>query len=175
MKEAMRNVFAFLAAAIAPAAVILVPYTVDLLADGAADSDPYAWERFSRVAVLIVGTSLLYVVVLGMPAFLLLRWRKAIYWWSATAVGFLLGCLPVAFSLWPEDSDLRTSASHWDGEKMVQMVVDGVPTFAGWVSYAKAVAAMGAFGAVGGLAFWIVWRALRPDKLIAGEVRNASV
>lgn len=160
----MRNVFAFLAAAIAPAALILVPYVLDLVVTGAADSDPYAWERFNRIAFLVAGTSFLYVVVLGIPAFLLLRWGKAIYWWSATAVGFLLGCVPVAFSLWPADADLQTRASHWDGEKMVQTVVDGVPTLAGWVSYAKSVVLMGAFGAVGGLAFWLIWWVMRPNK-----------
>lgn len=162
MKAALRTFFAFLAAAIAPAALILVPFAVDLVAAGAADSDPYAWERFNRVAVLVAGTSFLYVVVLGIPAFLLLRWRKAIRWWSATVVGFLLGCLPVAFSLWPVDADLRTTQSHWDGGKMVQTVVDGVPTLAGWLSYANAVAGMGAFGTVGGLAFWVVWPVMRP-------------
>lgn len=45
---------------------------------------------------------------------------------------------------------------------MVQTVVDGVPTLAGWLSYANAVAGMGAFGTVGGLAFWVVWRVMRP-------------
>lgn len=173
MKTAMRNLFAFLAAAVAPAAVILVPYAADLVLAETASSDPHAWERFNRVAVLVAGTSLLYVVVLGIPAFLLLHWRKAIRWWSATAVGFFLGCLPVAFSLWPADADLQTTASHWDGEKMVQTVVDGVPTLAGWVSYAKAVAGMGAFGAVGGLAFWVVWRAMRPNKPMHATYEDA--
>jgi hypothetical protein len=100
-----------------------------------------------------------------MPAFLIMRWRDAIRWWSTIAVGFVLACLPVAVSLWPtDDSDLQTTAAHWDGEKMVATVIEGVPTVAGWISYLQAVAIMGVFGAIGGLAFWLVWMGLRSNK-----------
>jgi hypothetical protein len=42
---------------------------------------------------------------------------------------------------------------------MVQTMIDEVPTFGGWIAYVKGVPFMGAYGAVGGLGFWLVWRA----------------
>jgi hypothetical protein len=44
---------------------------------------------------------------------------------------------------------------------MVQTMINGVPTVAGWISYIEGVLFMGAFGTLGGLAFWMVWRSFR--------------
>jgi hypothetical protein len=78
---------------------------------------------------------------------------------------FVLGCLPIAVSDWPShEPDLQTTSSHWDGEKMVETMVGGVPTLAGWIAYAREVSLFGLFGAVSGLAFWLVWWSMRPKK-----------
>jgi hypothetical protein len=162
MKTGLRTFLAFLAAAIAPGFLILLPLAAGIVIEPA---DPYAWERFTRLAMLILATSFLYVLVLGLPAFLVLRWRNAIRWWSVPVAAFVLGCLPVAIGNWPRDEpDLQTTSSHWDGERMVATMVRGVPTSAGWMAYAKEVAVFGFFGAVSGLAFWLVWWSMRPNK-----------
>ena len=161
MKTFMRSVLALLAAAVAPAGLFLVPMIVGFISSGA--NDPFAWSRLSKWLVIVLGTSALYVAVLGVPAFLLLSWRKAIRWWSAILAGFAMACLPVAYSLWPAaDPDLRTTASHWNGEQMIYTMIDGVPTLEGWIRYAESVGAFGLLGAVGGFAGWLVWRMLRP-------------
>jgi hypothetical protein len=172
MKSVMRTILAFLAAVVTPGALILLPSALGMVIAGS-DQDPHAWPHFARVLSLIMGTSFLYVLVLGVPAFLLLRWRNAIRWWSAVIVGFVLGCLPLAIDLWPYEPDVQSTTSHWDGEKMVETIIDGVPTLAGWLSYAKAVSIFGVFGAVSGLAFWLVWRGTRSNKPLQATREDA--
>lgn len=111
-----------------------------------------------------------HVLFLGFPTFLVLRKLKAIRWWSSIATGFLLGCIPVAIWAWPlKYPELKSNSSHWDGEKMVQTMVDGVPTVEGWLSYGSGVLFMGAFGAIGGLAFWLVWRKHEPQPSVPAD------
>jgi hypothetical protein len=168
----MRTILAFLAAVVAPAALILLPSALGMLIDGSGQG-PHAWSQFAQVLSLTLGTSFLYVLVLGVPAFLLLRWRNAIRWWTAVIMGFVLGCLPLAIDLWPYELGVRSTTSHWDGEKMVATMIDGVPTFAGWLSYVKTVSIFGVFGAVSGLAFWLVWRNTRSNKPLQATREDA--
>ena len=163
MNTVLRSAFALTAAAVAPPSLILVPMAADILSTVNIGSDTYAWVRFSRMAYPMLGTAAIAVVLFGLPTFLVFSWCKAIRWWSSVAMGFALGCLPVAVGSWPGDQSYAGStASHWDGEKMVYTMIDGVATFEGWLQYLEIVGVFGAFGAVGGLAFWIVWRALQP-------------
>jgi hypothetical protein len=147
----------------APAVLLLLPSLFGMLIAGA-DQDPQAWTLFARMGFLIMAASFLYVLVLGVPVFFLLRWRNAIRWWSALMVGFVLGCLPVAVDLWPYEPDFTSTTSHWDWERMVEAIVDGAPTLAGWLGYAKAVSILGVFGAASGLAFWLVRRGTRSNN-----------
>lgn len=163
MNTVARSVLALGAAIVAPPALILVPYASDLVLNSG--SGTVAWAQFNRIAIMMLVTAAIYVVLLGMPAFLLLRWRRAIRWWSTVLAGCVLGCLPIAVGNWPGGkSDLQTTASHWNGEKMVFTFVDGVPTREGWLQYVELTATFGLFGAVSGVAFWIVWRALQPSS-----------
>ena len=173
MKTALRVFLAFLAAVIAPAVVFLLPSAIGIVTAGSyGDAD--AWRLFTGLLPLVLVTSSVYVVVLGVPAFLLLRWRNAIRWWSVPAAGFVLACLPVAIDMWPShEPDLQTTSSHWDGEKMVETMDSGVPTLAGWLSFAKAVLLFGAFGAVAGLSFWLVWWGMRSNKPLQATRENA--
>jgi hypothetical protein len=161
MKILPRSALAFVTAAIAPPAVILLPYAADL-ALNATSRDQYAWTRFSSLTTLMIVSTLPHVA-LAIPAFLILYWRRAVRWWSTVLAGFVLGCLPIAIGNWPVRDDYgHSTSSHWNGEKMVHTMIDGVPTLDGWIQYLKILVVFGGFGAVGGLAFWIVWRALQP-------------
>jgi hypothetical protein len=173
MKTALRVFLAFLAAVVAPAVPILLPSAIGIVIAGSyGDAD--VWVPFTHLLSLILMTSFLYVLVLGVPAFLLLRWRNAIRWWSVPSAGFVLACLPVAIDLWPShEPDLQTTSSHWDGEKMVETMVNGAPTLAGWLSFAKTVLLFGAFGAVAGLAFWLVWWGMRSYKPLQATREDA--
>lgn len=150
----MRTTIAFLIAAFVPVLFLTAYYAYGALTAAEAN-DGYVWIRIRGFAVISTVVSTGYVAFLGVPAFLLLKWKSAIRWWSSVVVGFLLGGIPVAVLAWPlRYSGLKTSASV-DG---VQTMIAGVPTGAGWLQYAGAVGFVGLCGAIGGLSFWVVWR-----------------
>jgi hypothetical protein len=150
----MRTVVAFVAAVLLPTFVVITWYLYGQFAMFEPD-DPYIWVRTGRMLEICLSTATAYVVILGVPAFLLLRKLRGIRWWSTIGTGFILGSLPVAILTWPlRYPELRTSASV-DG---VQTMVDGTPTVAGWVQYASGFSTVGFLGAVGALAFWVVSR-----------------
>ena len=91
------------------------------------------------------------VGVMGLPTSIIGWWFGLIRWWTSVIVGFFLGCLPIALLMFPR----KGSSSSVQG---VPLVIDGAFTSAGWVDFAQKISIMGLFGAVGGLAFWLVWR-----------------
>jgi hypothetical protein len=96
---------------------------------------------------------------LGIPGLLVLSRTRQFKAWTICVLGFFLGCLPMSIWSWPLRASLRgASESHWDGEKMMSSMVNGVPTFAGWLSYGKGVLAVGLLGAASGTAFWLAWK-----------------
>src|SRR5438874_3891425 len=113
MSRAAKWLVALLLGAIAPAALVA-------FARGSAGI-------FAPAAAITLG----HAVILGMPVALLyrrLRWRSPAF---ALAGGFVIGALPSGLYFWPVDPRRGTSA--WSGT--TQTLVDGVPTWAGWVEY----------------------------------------
>lgn len=94
--------------------------------------------------------ALAHAALLGVPLATLL-WRKnRLTACSAMVSGFAVGSAIVFVLTWPAlFSGVSGSVNG------IATVVNGVPTTAGWVNYAKGVAFFGQFGAVGGLAFWV--------------------
>ena len=127
--------------------------------------DDYGWARIRNFGLMALYISAGHVLVLGVPLFVVMYIKNIIYWWSSILVGFILGCIRVGIWSWPlRYLELKSSSIHWDGEKMVQTMIDGAPTLAGWVSYISSVSFMGLFGAIGGLSFWLIWRKVSPNK-----------
>lgn len=100
----------------------------------------------------------LWIVLLGLPVFYFLKRRGRIRWWSAIASGFIVGTLPVALYGWPYDPRGSYGYSAWDGHKMVDYVVRGIPTRAGWLQYVHGCCAAGLIGVACAILFWVVWR-----------------
>jgi len=150
----MKLSLSFLAAITAPAVLMVAWYLYGQFEMFEPD-DPYIWVRTSKFMFMSTAISASYVLILGVPAFLLLRWLNAIRWWSTLGAGFVLGAVPVAIFTWPlRYAEFKSSASV-DG---VQTMIDGVPTLNGWFQYIYGASFMGACGAAGALAFWLVWR-----------------
>lgn len=70
----------------------------------------------------------MHVVFLGLPAFLMLRRFKLLRWWSVVLAGILCGIIPMAVTSWPHWAFEGASYTAWDGSRMVEYVVNGVPT-----------------------------------------------
>lgn len=116
-----------------------------------------------RLALYVLLIAFAHVLLLGLPAVLLMARARAITWAATVLVGFLIGALPTAlwsFPLWRIERGL--TASDWNGHVMVQTIVNGVPTWAGWLQYLRLASLAGAFGAIGGIAYWWVRRRLTP-------------
>lgn len=107
--------------------------------------------------------------MLGLPAYLLLRYLKLIRWWSTLSAGFILGAVPMAIFTWPlRYSDMKTSSSV----NGVQTMVDGVPTTAGWLQFIEGVLFFRAFGFVAALVFWFIVPA--PNKLSQQDAASGA-
>jgi len=166
-------VFSLLAAILLPTIGMAAWYLYGQFLSFEAD-DPYIWVRTRSFMLICLFIASAHVVFLGLPAFLVLRKINAIRWWSTVATGFLMACIPIAVWAWPlKYPELKSNSSHWDGQKMVQTMIDGVPTMEGWLSYGSGVLFMGAFGAIGGLAFWLVLHRHEPQPTVQAD-RPAS-
>ena len=142
--------------------------------------EPSAITAFKVALFIALG----HVVVLGLPAFLLLSHFGRANVWTSALSGFVIACIPVGAFSWPlRYPEMKTTASAWNGTEIVQTMVDGVPTLAGWLQYLQLVGFFGAFGLVSGLTFWLVYRqgmspnqplhpTLRASALSAGERRR---
>ena len=150
----MKLIIAFSVAILVPACLLSLWYLYGQFLTFK-PNDPYIWIRTRGFLVICLAIAATHVVALGLPAYLLLRWRKAVRWWSILLCGFILGALPIAVLSWPlRFADLKSSASV-DG---VQTMVNGVPTMAGWLQYVSGISFFGACGVAGAAAFWLVWR-----------------
>lgn len=145
----MRLILAFAGAALAPAGALTLWYLYGQFATFDA-GDPYIWVRTRGFGILCLAVSMVCVLVLGVPAYLALRGRPALRWWGAWLAGFFLAAIPFALLTFPGLSAEFVAA---DG---VQLIVDGVPTFAGWVNYLGGVALFGACGTLAAATFWAV-------------------
>lgn len=100
------------------------------------------------IFIVIASIAAVHVVCLGIPVALLFAWRKAISWWSATLAGFAVGTTSVWVISWP-----RSGEVSW---------IDG-KVHADWLGFLEALVYFGVYGAIGGIAFWLVWGSSRWD------------
>jgi len=164
----MRTVLAFIAAIALPTVIMVGWYLYGQFQVFEAD-DPYIWVRtrgfLGLTSVIVSG----FVLVLGLPAYLLLHYLKLVRWWSTLSAGFILGALPMAIFTWPlKYSDMKSSSSV----NGVQTMINGVPTAAGWLQYVEGVLFFGAFGLVAAFVFWLV--APAPNKLSQQDAASGA-
>ena len=102
-----------------------------------------------------------FVLILGLPAFLVLRRFDRVTARNLGAAGFLIASIPFAALGWPGYPHPGYSAGgNWHG-RPVEFVVDGVTTVYGWLHYVEGVFIYGVHGLTGALVFLFVWRRLK--------------
>ncbi|MBB5208002.1 hypothetical protein [Chiayiivirga flava] len=155
----MRLIIAFGAAVLAPTLALGAWYLYGQFATFESN-DPYIWVRTRSFLSICLAISAAHVVVLGIPAYFLMRWRGLLRWWSALLAGFVLGALPAAVITWP----LRyASPGSYASSNGVETMVNGVPTVAGWLQYMGGAASFGVCGLVAAAAFCAV-RGMSPNS-----------
>ena len=111
------------------------------------------------------------VLVLGVPAFLVLRNLQRESWTFLSLTGIVLGAAPAALSR-PRHLTGYTGGSTWHGT-YVETYVDGIPTTYAWLSCGEHVLFFGLHGLVGSLVFYAVWRRLA--LVMQGDTRTGGL
>lgn len=114
-------------------------------------NDPFIWVRTKNIFIIVLIITAVFVVILGLPTYFVLRQIKRVSWRSTVVSGFLIAATPVALFLWPYDSPGSSASSNG-----VDTMVNGVPTLAGWLDYLQAVLFFGVFGLVSAFVFWLL-------------------
>jgi hypothetical protein len=97
--------------------------------------------------VLPMPVAFLYVLLVGLPAFLVGWYFRAIRWWTTLITSFLIGAVPAVLTV----AFLPTG---WSGKTYVWQDLN-VENFFMMTSSALL---MGFFSTSGGLVFWLLWR-----------------
>jgi hypothetical protein len=121
--------------------------------------------RSFRVSAIALLLGFLWITLLGLPAFFLLKRFDLARWWSSLIAGFFLASIPMAWVTWPYHPGIDSGYAAWDGRRMVNYVVHGIPTHAGWTQYIYDCCGIGFIGAASAITFWAVWWiTARPGK-----------
>ncbi|MCW3837047.1 hypothetical protein ACFQ1E_13190 [Sphingomonas canadensis] len=139
-------------AAGAVAAAIVAPAVIGLMI---AASVPHPlgfgdqWWRWMALAVLFGSpVAMLHLLLLALPAYLLLRQRWRIRWWSAALAGAIIAVMPAAVISLVPDALSASSLAEFIGR--AYWSVQPLP-------------ALGLAGIAGGLVFWSFVRERRED------------
>lgn len=104
-----------------------------------------------RLITIVFVIALGHAVILGLPAFLLGRSIQRINLISSTAVGFVIGAGPITLlTLFSLGSNGSASING------VPTIINGMPTSAGWLYDLLSWISFGGFGALGGIAFFLI-------------------
>lgn len=119
-------------------------------------------------SLLIAGA---HALLLGTPAVAWLLYKRSFALRSMLVAGFVVGVGPAAIMLNPYMVASSGTSSWSDGAWKIK---DGVPTLAGWIDYLQQLGYAGVLGVIGGIAFYLVYRAIKPSTSPAPGVRSAT-
>ncbi|MBY6213258.1 hypothetical protein KUV95_17050 [Microbulbifer agarilyticus] len=161
----MKLAIAFISATLLPALLMVLWYLYGQfqIFD---NNDPYIWVRTKNFAVICVVISAGFVFGLGLPAYFILQKLKRVKLVYTLSSGFFLAAIPVALFTWPIRSPGSSASSNG-----VQLVINGVPTMAGWLQYLQGILFFGIFGLLAALVFWLVApnKQLQPNAKASAE------
>jgi hypothetical protein len=97
--------------------------------------------------VLTFGMAFGHAILLGLPLFMIFRSKGWVNVATCVLAGFAIGAAPAVVLSWP---------SHPQSAMAALTMTDVAAVIAGWVDYLTPPARFGMFGALGGVAFWLV-------------------
>ena len=113
------------------------------------------WDQAGLMCLMAVLFAIPFVVLIGIPSALLLQRAGRLKWWPLALIGAAAGAVFAGWSGPGGDAGF-SSGGNWYG-KPVDFVVNGEPTFYGWLSYLQSVAAFALHGLAGATAFFHSW------------------
>ncbi|MDR2195425.1 MAG: hypothetical protein LBE50_02320 [Gallionellaceae bacterium] len=121
--------------------------------------DPYNPSYFVEAgSFFIFSTSiiLIFVIWLGVPVYLLMRWQNAVRWWSVLLASTILAAIPYAMMAGPPG---QQSVSYVNGRPIL---VNKAATSADWLNFLQGIFGFSVAGFVIGLVLWLM---IRTNKL----------
>ena len=121
------------------------------------------WAQVGLMCLIAVLYAVPFVIFLGVPLTLLLHRIGRLKWWPLALVGATAGAVFIGWN-GPGGGAGFSSGGNWYG-KYVDFIVDGKPTFYGWLSYLQSVASFALHGLAGATAYYLVWvRRMGPNN-----------
>lgn len=105
-----------------------------------------------------------HALLLGLPVFIKIEGKGKFNVITSLIAGAAIGALPIGLITFPLSPFGGSSSTNG-----IPMVVDGIPTLAGWIGYFEFLLYPTAFGVAGGFAFWLT---IRAAELFAKSVRS---
>jgi len=129
------------------------------LQPGALNQIPWRQALLVGAVVLIVAAA--FVLMLGLPAFVLLQRSGRSSVIAVGATGAALAAVPIAVLTWPlwKFGGTYSSGGNWHGH-YVDFFIKSKPTLYGWLAYGQDVLQFGVHGLVGALVFNAIWQRL---------------
>jgi hypothetical protein len=156
-RDALRAAIALFAAAATPATSLAFFQLMGQSRYFSGAAFEYALFAATNLWIIAFIIALFHAVLLGLPAYFFAKRFHLVSWWTAIAFGFVIGCVPFAIVSWPM-THVHAGYRAWDGKEMVDYLIDGKPTWAGWISYVYQSGAMGVIGMFSGFVAWLAWR-----------------
>jgi hypothetical protein len=112
-------------------------------------------SRTLAAFVVIGALAFVFGGVIGVPIYILLRWRECVSFAALVLGGVVAGALPYAAILYPDYEVYANSSAWFNG---VAYRVNGALTEAAWSSYFDGLQMSVSLGALGGASFWLMLR-----------------
>ena len=160
-----RVIIALLAAAAAPTVCVLLLGLIDEYKHSYYGTNIGGALQFNLLIVFLTfSVALVYAVVGGLPAYFLARKLHLVNWWASIIGGFIIGAAPAAIFAWPIHNNKATDAWNRNHKEIIDYVINGTPTMAGWLHYVNIFCGMGLLGMLGGFTAWLVWQHLPSSR-----------
>jgi hypothetical protein len=149
-------------AALAASACFVAGFFIQALVTG--QLAHYPSQFLTSVVATTLENAFVAAVILGAPLFMILHRLGRVRWWTSILTGFVIGAVPAGILFWPMHHTFGNvvTITEFRGGQQVKILVNGVPTLAGWLEYAQHILMYAATGVVGGLVFWLLWRRVQP-------------
>src|SRR5512134_3425671 len=131
-------------------ALVMTALLVISLLGGATTGDGDVQEMLvalAQMSIFVIVVAAIFVAVLGVPLFLVLKRVGGLNWRSILLAGFLAAAIPYAlfaFPLWIDSSGF-SYGENWHGTYR-EFIVDGVYTVYGWLNYLEEIVRFGIQG-----------------------------
>ncbi|WP_029919107.1 hypothetical protein [Nevskia soli] len=116
-----------------------------------------SWQEVLALLACVLVVASVFVILLGVPSFLLLLRLGQPTFLAAGLTGFFVAAMPLAILSWPSQQGMTSSGGNWFG-RQVEFYVSGVPTLYEWLSFADGLLRLGFYGLISALVFFAVWR-----------------